>query len=331
MSRKFTTVHRTQRSIEDFRGDYSPLAKMVQCSWGENSQQSLCYSAEFFQSYLTSPGATSSLAPTLYDGDALIAFASGFPRFVECRGNSLHLISCSFLSVLPEYKKFGFGIALWSELVKRIRAANFDGMVNFCVDGEPMNGMIEGCCRMLKLPVHRIFSVRYMSSLLKAGDFTASTTGPPASCVKDFLELAAPLISCQPLARKWTLEEAEWQCFDRTGALVAHASHGPRRGILTGYIMPIDNRERTKCLLVEDIFWDELELEERISLLHQFLSTAVSHGAQMATVPILGYTDLSAFKKARFFPTRRVLHCYLTLFNGNLLPETLPSMYLDVF
>jgi len=95
--------------------------------------------------------------------------------------------------------------------------------------------------------------------------------------------------------------------------------------------MPIDNRERTKCLLVEDIFWDELELEERISLLHQFLSTAVSHGAQMATVPILGYTDLSAFKKARFFPTRRVLHCYLTLFNGNLLPETLPSMYLDVF
>jgi hypothetical protein len=324
-------VHATQRLIEDFRGDYQSLARMVQRSWEENSQQTLCYSAEFLESLLKSPGATASLAPTLYEGDTLLGFASGFPRSVEYRGQSLRLITSSFLSVLPEYKKSGFGIVLWSELVRRIRATGFDGMVNFCVDGEPMNRMVEGCCRRLKFPVHRIFSVRYMSSLLKPGDFTDSPTCYPVSLVKDFLKLAASIIPSQPLARKWTVEEAQWQCLRRTGALTAYSSHGPRRGILTGYVTPISNHERTRCLLVEDILWDELDPEERLSLLRQYLSDAASQGVQIATVPILGYTDLSPFKKFRFLPTRRVLHCYLTLFSSNLPLETLPSMYLDVF
>ena len=154
---------------------------------------------------------------------------------------------------------------------------------------------------------------------------------PPSRLVGRFLELAASLIPSQPLARKWSTEEAEWQCLHRTGARMAHFAHGPRRGILTGYVMPISNQERTKCLLVEDVLWDELEPDERLELLHQFLSKARSQGVQLATVPILGYTDLSSFKKFGFFPTRRVLHCYLTLFSGNLPLQTLPSMYLDVF
>ena len=60
-------------------------------------------------------------------------------------------------------------------------------------------------------------------------------------------------------------------------------------------------------------------------------SRAVSHGARMASVPDLGYTDLSPFKKFRFFPARRVLNCYLTVFKGNVHLERLPSMYIDVF
>jgi hypothetical protein len=112
---------------------------------------------------------------------------------------------------------------------------------------------------------------------------------------------------------------------------LAHASHGSRRGILTGYVMPIVDRESTKCLLIEDIFWGTLHPEERIHLLHQFLSRAVLLGARMASLPDLGYSDLSPFKKFRFFPARRVLDCYLTLFNSNLPLEKLPSMYIDVF
>ena len=131
LSNDLSTVHLPRRAIEDFRGDYQALAEMVQSSWGENSQQALCYSAEFLGSFLESPGATTALAPALYQGDALVGFACGFPRRVEYRGQSLHLVTNSFLSVLPEYKQSGFGIVLWSELVKRIRAAGFDGMFEF--------------------------------------------------------------------------------------------------------------------------------------------------------------------------------------------------------
>jgi GNAT superfamily N-acetyltransferase len=320
-----------RRSIEDFRGDYQSLASFLQRSWEENNQQALSYSAEFLKSFLTAPGAALSLAPSLYEADRLIGFASGFVRHVQYRGFSLRLITNSFLSVLPEYKKSGFGVVLWSELVNRARSGGFDGMINFCIDGEPMNRMIEGCCRRLKLPVQRLFSIRYMSSLLKPSASEATPGFPPSDSVSHFLRLAAPLLSSQPLARRWSIEEAEWQCLQRTGGITTHSSYGSRHGILTGYIMPILDRHNTKCLLVEDVLWDELEPEERLQLLHRFLAEAVSHGAQMASVPNLGYADLQPFKKTRFFPTRRVLHCYLTLFDSNLPLETLPSLYLDVF
>jgi hypothetical protein len=325
------TTSQDRRSIENFRGDYHALANMVQRSWGENSQQALYYSAEFFETFLSSPGATAPLALMLCQGHDLIGFASGFPRTVEYRGASLRLITSSFLSVLPEFKKSGLGVILWSELVKRIRAAGFDGMLNFCVDGEPMNRMVEACCRRLSMPVERIFSIRYSSTLLKSGDFIFPPLTLPARCTRDFLELSVPLVASQQLARKVTLEEAEWQCLHRTGAVTVHSAHGSRRGILTGYIMPISNAQRTECLLIEDILWEELTPQERLALLREFLSKAISLGARMATVPNLGYTDLSPFKELRFFPTRRVLHCYLTLFNENFSIEKVPSMYLDVF
>jgi GNAT superfamily N-acetyltransferase len=320
-----------RRSIEDFRGDYQSLASLLQRSWEENNQQALSYSAEFLESFLTAPGAVPSLAPSLYEADRLIGFASGFVRHVQYRRWPLRLVTNSFLSVLPEYKKSGFGVLLWSELVNRARAGGFDGTVNFCIDGEPMNRMIEGCCRRLNLPVQRIFSIRYMACLLKPSDSETAPGLSPAVSVGDFLSLAAPLLSSQQLARRWSMEEAEWQCLRRSGGLIAHSSYGSRHGLLTGYIMSILDRHNTKCLLVEDVLWEELEPEERLQLLHRFLDEAVSQGARMASVPNLGYADLQPFKRTRFFPTRRVLHCYLTLFNSNLPIETLPSLYLDVF
>jgi GNAT superfamily N-acetyltransferase len=325
-----TTVQRTRRSIENFRGDYHGLASLVQRSWVENRQQGLCYSAEFLESFLTAPGASMSLAPALYENDVLIGFASGFARRVRYNGRPLQFITSSFLSVLPEYKKSGYGVVLWSELVKRARAQGFDGMVNFCVDGEPMNRMVEGCCRRLQLPVKRIFSVRYLSSVLKPAAFDADLEPSPSIAPHDFLELAAPLLLSQELARIWSIKEVEWQCA-RVGGVFVHSSHGTRRGVLTGYILPILDRQSTKCLLVEDILWDELAPEERVQLLRRFLAQAVSNGAQMVTVPNLGYADLLPFKKLRFLPARRVLHCYLTVFRGDLALEDLKSIYLDVF
>src|SRR6202000_3490051 len=107
----------------------------------------------------------------------------------------------------------------------------------------------------------------------------------------------------------------DWQCFRRAGAVVAEALHESRRGVLTGYVMSILDKERTKVLLVEDIFWTELSSTEREQLLRNFLAQAVAQGARMATLPMLGYADLAPFKKFRFLPTRRTLHCYLTFFH----------------
>ncbi|HEY8716149.1 MAG TPA: GNAT family N-acetyltransferase [Candidatus Acidoferrum sp.] len=324
------TMQGTRRTLQDFRGDYPALADLVQCSWAENSQQGLCYSPEFLQSFLTSPGSSPSLAPALYQDDKLIGFASGFTRNVEYRAHRLRLFTSSFLSVLPEFKKYGYGIVLWNELVKRARVAGFHGMLNFCVEGEPMNRMVEGASRRLKLPVQRIFSVRYMSALLKPHT-AAPVCAVSPEAINDFLDLTAPLLSSQPLARQWTQEEAEWQCLRRTAAVCAHARHDSRRGILTGYVTSILDRDRTKCLIVEDILWSDLYPDERLTLLRQLLAQASALGAKMATVPVLGYADLAPFKKARFFPTRRILHCYLVLFEENIPLETLPSMYVDVF
>lgn len=329
MSKDSNTSQSTRRSIENFRGEYGALEELLQRSWSENSQQSLYYSAEFLHSFLTAPGASGSLQPSFYRDETLVAFAAGFQRQITYRQQSLRVATNTFLSVLPELKKSGLGIVLWTELVKRIRAEGFDGMINFCVDGEPMNRMIEGSCQRLGLPVQRIFSVRYMSSLLKAVDFSSGQASSAVS-VERFLQLAAPLVTTQPLAREWSAQEAEWQ-LHRAGAVVASAENGSRRGMLTGYILSVLDAQRTKVLLLEDILWHELQPEERLQLLRQFLAQAVSQGAQMATLPVLGYTDLTAFKKCRFFPTRRVLHCYLTLFRDDVALEALPSMYLDVF
>jgi hypothetical protein len=38
-----------------------------------------------------------------------------------------------------EHRSSGHGIVIWSELVRRARAAGFDGMADSCVEGEAMH------------------------------------------------------------------------------------------------------------------------------------------------------------------------------------------------
>ena len=63
----------------------------------------------------------------------------------------------------------------------------------------------------------------------------------------------------------------------------------------------------------------------------QLLDRASLAGAQTAVAPHLGYADFAPFHAARFRPSQRVLHAYLTVWNGEPCTEALPSMYLDVF
>jgi GNAT superfamily N-acetyltransferase len=321
-------------SIENFRGDFTQLASLMQSSWAENSGQALLYTSEFLSSCFEYPEADFSLAPAIYVQSTPVAFVAGFPRHVKFNGRDQKIIVITFLTVLPEYKKKGLGIILWSELVNRARAAGFDGMVNYCVDGEPMNAMIVGSCNRLKLPIARIYSARYMSTVLRSGNHTHGSNDNNLQVAGIFLELAAPLADSQPFARMWTKPEAEWQCVRRSQAINETLSAGGRSGLLTGYIMSISDKQHTRCLLIEDILWGTLTIEERQTLLQKFLKKAAGAGVRLATVPVLGYADMEPFKKARFQSTRRVLHAYLTLWSAghaDLPSEPLPSMYLDVF
>jgi len=323
-------------SIENFRGDFSQLASLMQASWAENSGQALLYTSEFLSSCFEYPGAGFALAPTIYVESQPVGFVAGFPRRVKFNGRDQKIVVITFLTVLPEYKKKGLGIMLWSELVNRARAAGFDGMVNYCVDGEAMNAMIEGSCKRLKLPVARIFSTRYMSVVLRSGDNRdgSDLRANNQQAADVLLDLAAPLANSQPLARLWSQPEAEWQCVRRSEPIVETLSAGDRSGLLTGHVMSISDKQHTRCLLIEDILWGTLTAKERQTLLQKFLIKAAGAGVRLATVPVLGYADMEPFKKARFQSTRRVLHAYLTLWSAGhaeLPSEPLLSMYLDLF
>jgi GNAT superfamily N-acetyltransferase len=319
------------RRIEDSRGDFEEISRLIECSWAENSQQALFYSADFLASCFDYPGANFSLAPTIYEGSTPLAFAAAFPRRVCLKGRELNLVIITFLTVSSELKKRGYGVLLWSELVKRARAAGFDGMVNYCVEGDAMNSMILGCCRMLQLPTARAYTIPYRSRMLSPRKAESAQAEPDADIVERFVELAAPIAKQVPLARLWSHKEAGWQCQRRFGSVVAELAPGPRRGMLVGSIMPVANVHRTKCLIVEDVLWGDLESQERDHLAKAFLDQASFAGAQMAVAPYLGYADFAPFHATRFRPSQRTLHAYLTIWNGEPCTEALPSMYLDVF
>jgi hypothetical protein len=320
--------------LEDFRGDFAPVAALIQESWKENGKQGLFYTPEFLASCLNYPGSSYSLAPTLYHGQRPCAFVAAFPRTIRYQGRKLRIILCTLLSVSSEYKKRGYGVVLWTELVTRAQAAGYDGMVNYCVEGEPMNGMILGCCRMLKLPTERIFSIHYLMRLLQPKLATSLAVQSEDQPVENFRQAAA-LISTPsnfkntPLARVWTEEEIGWQLKRHDGVFAFHRS-GAKEGLLTGYLMHAANPQKTKCLLIEDVLWGTLEKDDRTRLVEKILDRAMQAGAQMAFLPCLGYADAAPFRAARFRSTPRTLHCYLTVFNGQPAPELVPSMYLDV-
>jgi hypothetical protein len=324
-----STVPQTSSvQIEDFRGDFSRVASLVQESWEENGKQGLFYTPEFLASCLNYPGASNSLAPTLYEGEKPCAFVAGFPRTIQYQGRDLRVILCTLLSVSNEYKKRGYGIVLWSELVKRAQSAGYDGMVNYCVEGEPMNGMILGCCRMLKLPTERVFSVPYLMRLLQP---KAVTCRPDDSedLTEEFLRAAGVIPKNTPFRRMWAEREARWQ-LQRHDGLAAYHRAGDKEGLLTSYLMHAANPQRTKCLLIEDVLWGTLDDGERLVLVRKMLDRGIQAGAQMAFLPCLGYSDIAPFRAARFRSSPRMLHCYLTVFRGEPSPEPVSSMYLDV-
>jgi len=317
--------------IEDFRGDFEDVAGLVQRAWADNEQRPVLYTKEFLASQFGYPGSAPSLAPTLYDGARPMAFVAGFPRRIRFLGREWRVAVAAFLSVANEFKRRGYGILLWGELARRVRAAGYDGLVSFGVEGDPMNGMILGGGSLLKIPIGRVHAVSYLSGILWPKEAVESRGPAEDSLIDDFLELSVPIAGRTPLARVWSRDEAEWQCRRRLGAVAVRPEAGPRCGVLTGYVMPVADHRRTSCLLVEDIFWGDLNREERLTLVRRIKGEAAAAGARLAVVPVQGYADVGPFLESGFQLSRRIVQTYLSLWDASPEPGLLDSIYLDVF
>jgi hypothetical protein len=317
-----------------FRGDFGALAAMIQQSWAHNSNQSLLYSEAFLRSAFDYPGSSFSLAPAVYGDAGLLGFVAGFPRTVRWNADAhpARLILNSFLTAATSVKGPGVGIKMWGDLIERCRDQGYDGTINFCVEGDGMSRIMPLFSRLLKLKTERIFSVEFLVRLLRP-----APSEPPAQIsdrdsdreIDLFMELASALPSNLPLVRLWTRAEAEWQCRNRAGALTVSCDVGGRRGMLTGYLMQAASAPPTTVVLLGDLFWGDLEPAERTELLERFLRAAASQGARFASCPVLGYASLDPLTVAGFRRSRRVIHTYLTFWNG-LQPQPVPALYTDV-
>jgi N-acetylglutamate synthase-like GNAT family acetyltransferase len=265
------------------------------------------------------------LAPALYDGDQLAAFVFGVPRRVRFGGAERHLALLTFFSVAPAWKGHGLGAEVWAECLRQARTAGYDGAIHFCVDGNVSNHVTLAGARRAGLTATPIPPVRFLVRLLTPG---AESTAW-ASDVDDFLRAAASAAPEAPLVRLWSRAEAEWQCRDRVAPVCVTHSTGGGVGAVAGYCMELRDARRTRCVFIDDILWDQLAPDDRPRLLQQFLAAAASQ-ASVAVVPLLGYTDVEAFRAAGFRRSPKVLNAYLTTWGATPALDV-SAMYIDVF
>jgi hypothetical protein len=316
-------------ALTSFRGDFGDLAAMMQESWAANPNHPLLYSEIFLRSAFDYPGSSFDLAPALYGDAGLLGFVAGFPRSVIWDARPVQLILNSFLTASTAVKGAGFSLKLWADLIERCRNKGYDGTINFCVEGDEMNRIMPGLSRLLKLNTQRIFSVEFLVRLLKPAPPEPLPQISEAE-IDLFMELASALPYNLPLMRVWTRAEAEWQCRSRAGALTVSSHIGARRGILTGYLTRVASTPPIIVILLEDLLWGDLEPIERAELLERFLRAAASQGARTASCPMLGYSSVDTLLGARFRRSNRILHTYLTFWNG-FQPRPVDSLYIDVF
>jgi GNAT superfamily N-acetyltransferase len=320
-----------QCNPESFRGDFEALADVVKDSWGQNQNQSLLYDEPFLRSAFAYPGTSFDLAPTIYIDGHPAAFVAGFPRTVRLDGRKQRLACITLWTAAPRFKGRGFGSRVWMEILRRARDSGYDGAVNFCVDGAHTNEIVVACGERVNGKVNRVFSAKYLARLLRPAAPMNEMPANPAGVVDLFLRAAARVPEPIPLVRVWSREEAEWQCLRRAGALCAVHEDGSRFGIITGYVTEAIDQTPTKVLLVEDLLWGDLEAPERLALLQQLLAKGAAAGAQIAVAPLMGYAETTTLRGAGFRQSRRLMHMYLTVWSDAPSPESLSSLYLDVF
>ena len=322
-------LRRAADAVEDFRGDYDQLAAMMQASWGESPAASYLYTPELLADSFAYPGASRSLAPSIYHGSELVAFAAGLPRRVAIAGDEQRVVISTYLTVAVRHKEAGYGIVVWSELMRRAAAQGFTGAVNYCVDQGEMDHMIGGCCRLLGLRLRKAASFFYLTRPLDDLPATAAD-GAESPSADEVVEAARGLDLQLGISRLWTAAEAAWQ-LARVDAVSARAASEGRPGVLTAYVMAFNSEARTRLLVIDDVLWGGTSGEQRVGLVKDLLAKGAALGATGAAVPLIGYADMHPFVAAGFLPSPHTLNAYLVCFSDVAAADALrPGLYLDV-
>jgi hypothetical protein len=321
------TIDRAAQAVEEFRGDHDELAAVMRASWVDGAGAPYLYTAELLADWMRYPGAERAPTPAIYVDENLVAFAAGLPREVEVGGVTRHILVSTFLTVAPAQKAAGYGIVVWSELMRRAAAAGYDGIVNYCADGEAMHRMIETGCRLLELPLVRVKSFSYLVGRVAggrggAGDAPAPSEGQlvaAAAAERERGDAAARLW------REWTDAEAQWQ-LSRVGAIAVADDDA----VLTGSVVTVADEARSRYLVVDDVLWAWAHDEARRRLLDGMLARAAGDGAGYAVLPVMGYADVRAFLAAGMVPSPHTMHAYLTLWSDPAAVGPVERFYLDV-
>ncbi|MGO9973782.1 MAG: hypothetical protein ACLP01_13445 [Solirubrobacteraceae bacterium] len=322
------SLARAQESVEDFRGGYEQLAAMMRDSWAQSTAPPYLYTGELLQDCFRYPGADFSLAPCIYDGDGPVAFVAGWPRTVRFGGGLRRVLICAMLTVSREQRASGYGIVVWSELMRRASRSGFDGVVSYCEHDGPMDAMVPASCRLLGLPVLRAASFSYLTRMLPERDGRRSERSAGAG-VKQLLEAASSISGDAGLARLWSPGEAAWQ-LSRLGGLSVSAETGGDPAVLTAYLIAVADTAHTTYLVIEDVLWGEQPTPLRAALVRGLIDRAIDRGARYAVLPMLGYADLQPFLAAGFLPSAHTLHAYLTVWTHGAPDRAPDGFYLDV-
>jgi hypothetical protein len=237
------------------------------------------------------------------------------------------------LTVAPAQKAAGYGIVVWSELMRRAAEAGYDGVVNYCADGEAMHRMIETGCRLLDLPLVRVKSFSYLvGTLTPAGrDSAASGNHPGRPSARQLMDAAAADgerargQDGAQLWRAWSEAEADWQ-LSRADAIVV----GEAGAVLTGCVTTVADAARSRYLVVDDVLFASADDAARRRLVGELLAQAAGRGASYVVLPMLGYAGLRPFLTAGLVPSPHTMHAYLSLWSDPTAVTPVQRYYLDV-
>lgn len=304
--------------------DFQAATELLRRSWIENKETPLDYSPSFIRSFLCSGGSESGYTAALSRDGELVAFVLAAPRTVLLRGEPRKLGLMTLFTVASGFKGQGLGLRVWEECLKKLQTAGFDGAIYYCAQGNRSNFVTSAAAARAGFVAEKVKEIAHLARpiIMDAKDSASETPGVEGELL---VELSSRLSA--DLRRQYSLEEAR-RFLGRDDVVSQGYREGSAVGVLAGYVLPVQDRERSSCLLLDEVLWGDLSDTGRAKLLQNFLRRARAR-ASFVVVPQLGYANLSPLKAARFRLSPQVLNAYITLFDHSPVPA-LESMYIDV-